>query len=232
MLSFTILITFLLWAVPQALAGVAGSGCHQKPYRKMQEFRKNPVARGFCHRHWPEPTTRKTVTPTCLTTTSTIVVSSTTVTATKTKRCSTTEDSPLPSSVYPVPYDNTKREATPAPISLIQAREAEPFPVPEVNESWGELAKRANKNWNFHRQQLNECGYECIQRACSCMARTHTIYVRTITNLAPQYVANPLFRTPPLQPAPKQVQSVPSSQRHRQRLCMYPFEYGIKIEPC
>lgn len=180
MLSFTLITTLLLWVVPQALAGPVNSGCHQKPYDKMQGFRENPVARGFCARHWPDATVKKTVTATCLTTTSTIVLSSTTVTATKTKRCSTTEDSPLPSSVYPVPTEYTKRDAAPAPTSPIQAREAKAFPVPEAGESWSDLAKRHKNDWRYQRNKLNDCGYECIQRACSCMARTKTVYVRPL----------------------------------------------------
>ena len=185
MISTSIFLSILLWVVPQALAA-AHFGCHQHPYDKMQEFRHIDKARHYCHAHWPEPTTRKTVYPTCLRSTSTIAKGTTTVTATKTQRCSTTETSPPPSSVYPVPYENTdkpKRDAMPAPTSgplaapEMSKREASPFPEPEEGETWGELEKRRQRGWDNHRRMLNECGYECVQRACSCMARTKTIYV-------------------------------------------------------
>lgn len=189
MKSIILLLGVVGWIVPFA-AAAAAHGCHQQPYDHMQHFRNWDPARKFCHHHWPAPTTRKTVWPKCLTTTSTVVEGSTTVTATKTKHCHTHEHSPPPSSVYPVPYEKveaTKRDAAPAPTSPALKREALPAPNwgdGKGNHPWehrpepvGHHELGDHNGWKGYLGRLNECGYECVQRACSCIARTHTIHV-------------------------------------------------------
>lgn len=155
-------LTLLIASMASIALGGVTNVCAHESFRQMQHFRDLREAMDCCATHYPVQTFTKILPDRCLTSTKTVILGTSTIPAIKYLPCAT---------------NAMELRVRGADIELQRKEEKreEPNGIPQVQVTPLAVLKRdaavsKAAEWSSYYSALAQCGYNCIQTACSCVA--------------------------------------------------------------